>query len=174
MTSRCSSVREKRPSGRSCTTGNSHATATTSATCSGGKTARATRARLVRQPLHAVLAEPSSPLADHFGVTVAAHRDVLVPHPLGRVEDQPRALHVAVGPRRRARTPLKLTAILVAELDPVTARPRHDSQFATPAQTPLHNSTRFRTRPLVAIADSRDEWTPRPPPSEGWPSSLTP
>src|SRR4051794_12374889 len=40
MTSRCSSVREKRPSGSPCVAGNSHAIALTSATCCGGKTAR--------------------------------------------------------------------------------------------------------------------------------------
>src|SRR5215211_759350 len=119
MISRCSSVREKRPSGRSCTAGNSHATATTSATCSGGKTARATRARLIPQPLDALLAEPSSPLRHDLRVAIAAHRDVLVLQPLGRIEDQPGALHIPVGQRRRTSATLKLTTILIAELDPV-------------------------------------------------------
>jgi hypothetical protein len=39
-------------------TGNSHAIALTSATCSGGKTLRATRPRLVPQPLQALLGKP--------------------------------------------------------------------------------------------------------------------
>ena len=88
MTSRCSSVREKRPSGRSCLAGSSHATATTSATCCGGKTARAARAWLVGQPLDAVLAESSSPLADDLGMTIAPDCDLGVGQTLGGVECQ--------------------------------------------------------------------------------------
>jgi hypothetical protein len=60
-------------------------------------------------------------------MTIAARRDVLVLHALGRVEDQSRALHIAVGQRRRGRTPLKLATILLAKLDPVAAGPGHDS-----------------------------------------------
>src|SRR4029450_3169203 len=59
----------------------------------GGKTARATRARLVLEPLDAPLAEPSSPLADDLRVTAAADRDLLIGQALGRVEDQPGSRH---------------------------------------------------------------------------------
>jgi hypothetical protein len=60
-------------------------------------------------------------------MTIAAHRDLLVGHPLGRVEDQSRALHIAIRQRRRTGATLKLTTILLAELDPIATRPRHDS-----------------------------------------------
>ena len=66
-------------------------------------------------------------------MTTAAHRDLLVGHPLGRVEDQPRPLHHPKRQRQRRRPTLKLEAILLAELDPVAARPRHDSKFAARA-----------------------------------------
>ncbi|MDP9256162.1 MAG: hypothetical protein M3Q31_06370 [Actinomycetota bacterium] len=46
-------------------------------------------------------------------MAIAAHRDVLVLHPLGRVEDQAGALHIAIGQRRRTGPPLKLTTILL-------------------------------------------------------------
>jgi hypothetical protein len=60
-------------------------------------------------------------------VTIAAHRDLLVLHPRGRIEDQSRALHIAIRQRRRASAPLKLTTILIAKLDPVAADPGHDA-----------------------------------------------
>jgi len=60
-------------------------------------------------------------------MTIAPRRDVLILHPLGRVEDQPGALHVAIGQRRRPSTTLKLATIIIAELDPVTAGARHDT-----------------------------------------------
>jgi hypothetical protein len=69
------------------------------------------RARLISPS--ALLAEPSSPFADDLRMTIAAHRDVLVLHPLGRVQDQPRALDITVGQRRRTRTTLKLATILI-------------------------------------------------------------
>jgi hypothetical protein len=59
-------------------------------------------------------------------VTIAAHRDVLVAHPVRGIQDQPGALHIPEGQRRRARATLKLTTILIAKLDPVAAGPGHD------------------------------------------------
>src|SRR6266568_3808388 len=69
MTSRCSSLREKRLSGSPCVAGSSQASAFTSAICSGGKTARAARALTVLE-LGQLLAaqldhEPAPPRHDH-------------------------------------------------------------------------------------------------------------
>src|SRR5918996_3918633 len=106
--SRCSSVRVKRDSGRPWVAGSSQAIALTSATCSGGETARATRARLVAQPIEALFAESSPPLRDDLGVAVEPTGDLLVLHPRGRVEDQAAALNLAPGQGRRPRAPLEL------------------------------------------------------------------
>src|SRR3954454_7643016 len=129
-TSRCSSVRENRPSGNPCVAGNSHAIALTSATCSGGKTARATRARLVLQTLQALLGESSSPLAHDPGRGVQPRRYLGVVKTLSGIEHDPRPLHITKRHRLRARHPLKLAALLIAELDPVTRRARHDDQHS--------------------------------------------
>ena len=61
---RCSSALEKRDSGTPCARGSSHAIAFTSATCSGGKTARAARALEIIKSVQATLAEASSPAPD--------------------------------------------------------------------------------------------------------------
>jgi hypothetical protein len=44
--------------------GNSHASALTSATCSGGKTALAARSRSILEPVQTLLEEASSPATD--------------------------------------------------------------------------------------------------------------
>jgi len=44
-------------------------------------------------------------------MTIAADRDLLVLQARGGVEDQPRALHIAIGKRHSPRAPLKLTTI---------------------------------------------------------------
>ncbi len=127
--SRCSSVRVKRESGRPWLAGSSQAIALTSATCSGGKTARATRARLVLKPGEALCTESSAPLADDLGVAVEPPRDLLVLQPRGRVQDQPRALHLAPGQGRRPGAPLELGTLVSAQLDHVAAGPGHDDYF---------------------------------------------
>jgi hypothetical protein len=63
-------------------------------------------------------------------MTTTAQRDLLVDHPVGREQDQPSTLDDAKRLRQRPGATLKLHTILVAELDPIAARPRHDSQFA--------------------------------------------
>jgi hypothetical protein len=75
--------------------GNSHATALTSATCSGGKTARATRALLVLQPLDSLLGEPSSPLAHDPRRGVQARSDLAIIQTIGGIHHDPRTLHLA-------------------------------------------------------------------------------
>ena len=74
--------------------GSSHAIALTSATCSGGKTARSTRPRLILKPIKPILSEPVFASRPIPGGRVQPGRDIGVLHPLGRVQDHPRPLHV--------------------------------------------------------------------------------
>jgi hypothetical protein len=121
--SRCSSVRVKRESGRPWVAGSSQAIALTSATCSGGKTARASRALLVGEPSEPLVAESSSPLTDALGRAVESLGDLGVGLPARRVEDHPRPLDLAKGPCLGASDALELFALLAAQLDPDL--PRH-------------------------------------------------
>jgi hypothetical protein len=125
ITRRCSSVRENRDSGSPCVAGSSHAIALTSATCCAGKTARATHARLVLEPVQTLLGESSSPLADDPSRRVKSRRDLAVAQAISRVEHDPRPLNLPKRLGLRATNPLKPTTLLVAELDPVTRRARH-------------------------------------------------
>jgi hypothetical protein len=58
--------------------------------------------------------------------------DLDIGHPLGRIEDHPRTLHVT--PRRRdlTRATLELVALVSAQLNPVAAGPGHNHHFAAP------------------------------------------
>ena len=116
-TSRCSSVREKRPSGRPCVAGNSHASAFTSATCSGGKTARAARALAILEPSQALLEEPPPPAADDIRRRLEPARDLRVGLPVGRVQDHLRPNHDLVRQRVTRHPPLQLGTLLAAQLD---------------------------------------------------------
>jgi hypothetical protein len=125
ITNRCSSSRENFDSGRPLVAGSSHAIALTSATCCGGKTARATRARLVLQTLKAIMKEPSSPLPNDPRGRVQPGRDLRVRQPLHGIEHDPRALHILEGQLLRTSTTDKLSALLLGELDPVLGRACH-------------------------------------------------
>jgi hypothetical protein len=83
-------------------------------------------------------------------MTIDPHRDLLVGQTIGRIEDQPRPLHVPKRQCRRLRAPLKLDAFVSRQLDPKTAGPGHEHHFAASRPPPSHNSTRFRTALLVA------------------------
>jgi hypothetical protein len=137
ITNRCSSVRENRPSGRPCDSGSSHAIALTSATCSGGKTARSTRPRPVAQPLQTMLGESSSPATDQTGRAIKARRDLGVGQPIGGIQHDPRALDVLERQLLRTRRPLKHRALILAKLDPVTGRARHPQQIQHPHPDPF-------------------------------------
>jgi len=130
-TSRCSSARENLDSGSPTAAGSSHAIALTSATCSGGKTARATRARLVLKSVQALLGEPSSPLADDPRRRVEARRDVGVVQTLNCVKHDPCALNLLPRTLLSPRGPDQLGALLLAEFDPVTSRARHRKEDST-------------------------------------------
>ena len=127
ITKRCSSTREKRESGSSCVRGSSHAIALTSATCSGGKTARSTRPRLILKPIQPLDTEPGSSPGDAIRRAVQPCSDVDVLHPLGRVENHPRPLDSTERKRDRARPTLKLHPLLVGKLDHMLASPGHDT-----------------------------------------------
>ena len=88
-------------------------------------------------------------------MAVQAGRDLDIGHPLGRVEDHPRPLHIT--PRRRdlPRTTLELLALVSAQLDHVAARPGHDKHFAAPHRPPSHNPKHFRPA-LLACGDGAD------------------
>src|SRR4051812_17558963 len=85
-TSLCSSVREKRPSGSPYLAGSSQASAFTSAICSGGKTARATRALPVIEAGQPILEKPLAPAAHDFRCRLQPARDLGIALPLGRVQ----------------------------------------------------------------------------------------
>jgi hypothetical protein len=116
-TSRCSSVRLKRESGRPCVAGSSQAIALTSATCSGGETARAPRALPVGETLEPLGAESSSPLADALGGAVEPLGDLAVGHALGGVDDHPGLLDLAEGAGLRAGEAPELLTLLTVQLD---------------------------------------------------------
>jgi hypothetical protein len=122
ITSRCSSVRVKRPSGRPWVAGSSQAIALTSATCSGGKTARAPRALQIGESLEPLRAESSPPLADALWGAVEALGDPPVGLAGRGVEDHPCALDLAEGTGLRAGEALQLAALLLTQLDLDLAR----------------------------------------------------
>src|ERR671922_780355 len=125
ITSRCSSAREKRPSGTPWVTGSSQAIALTWATCSGGKTARATRARLVDEPPETIGGESSSPAPDTARRGVEPARDLGVGHPSRGVEHDPRPLHVLERQLLGPGAALQHPELLVGELDPISGRACH-------------------------------------------------
>jgi len=63
------------------------------ATSSGGKTARATRARSILEPFQPLLVEAFPPAANHVGVHLQAPSDLSVRCAPSRVEHELRALH---------------------------------------------------------------------------------
>ena len=126
-------MRLKRESGRPCRTGSSQAIALTSATCSGGKTARASRARSVLQPLQTFVMEAPSPATDDPRRCVQASGDVHVAFPCGCIEDDLGALHLPPGKLLGAGDPLELQSLPLAQLDLVTGRTCHCSKVQRPA-----------------------------------------
>jgi hypothetical protein len=125
ITRRYSSAREKRPSGSPYRAGDSHATAFTAATCSGGETARATRARLVFQPPKTISEEPFSPLPDNPRCRVQPGRDLHVVQPLSGIQHDPRALPILKRQLLSPRATFKHHALLLGELDPMLSRTCH-------------------------------------------------
>ena len=125
ITSRCSSVRLKRESGSPWTTGNSHAIALTSATCSGGKTARAARALSILESGQPLLEEPLPPTTNDLRRRLQPPRDLRVALTVGRVQDHLRPHHHLVRQRVTGDATLQLGTLLAAQHDYEPARPRH-------------------------------------------------
>jgi hypothetical protein len=135
-TSRWTSAVERRESGAP-SAGGSQATALTSVTSSGGKTARAPGPRFVAQAIEALVGESSSPLADDLRRHVEAGRDLGVRQTLGRQEDDLRALYVTVGERQLCGASFQLRSLFVGEsdLDRLGHRsPRFAPGVITPSQ----------------------------------------
>jgi len=126
-TSRWMSAHERRESGAPSDAG-SQATAFTSATCSGGKTARATAPRSVIETVEALLEEASSPAPDDLRRRVEPGRDLDVRQPVGGVEDKLRPLDHLVRQRVTGRPPLELDPLLGRQNDLMRALPRHRRQ----------------------------------------------
>jgi len=115
----------KRDSGSPSAAGNSHAIALTSAICSGGKTARATRARSILESFQALFEETSSPAANDAGRGVETGGDLDVASAFGRIEHDPRSLHLSPLALLSPGHSLELPALLAAELNPVAGGARH-------------------------------------------------
>jgi hypothetical protein len=79
----------------------------TSATCSGGKTTRAARARLVLKALEAMLGEPPSPPADQASGGVQSGGDLGVRDASSGMQHDPRPLNLLKRELLRPRDPLK-------------------------------------------------------------------
>jgi hypothetical protein len=82
---------------------------------------------LILEPVQPLSPEPLSSSGDAVGRTVQPGRDIDVLHPVGRVENHPRPLHRSERQRDRARLSLKLSPLLLGELDHLGADPRHDT-----------------------------------------------
>jgi type VI protein secretion system component VasK len=108
--------------------GASHAIALTSATCSGGKTARAARALSIAQPLQTLLKEASSPAADKLGQHPQASADLDVAQPISREQHKPGAKHLPMLTRVARRTVLQLASLRIAQIDLIPAAARHQPQ----------------------------------------------
>jgi hypothetical protein len=78
ITRLCSSAREKRESGRSWLRGSSHAIALTSATCSGGKTARPARPRVILKALQSLRPKARSSPRDAVRRAIQPGRNINV------------------------------------------------------------------------------------------------
>jgi len=132
-TNRCSSDLLKHDSGTPWALGNSHAIAFTSATSSGGKTARATRPRSILKTPKSLLAEASSPVPDAIGRHVDARGDLAIRVALGRQQHKLGTNHHPVGQRQARRPPPQLDTGLAIELDRC-CHSSHAITFVTRAQ----------------------------------------
>src|SRR5439155_9909423 len=141
-TSLCSSVREKRPSGSPCVAGSSQASAFTSATCSGGKTARAARTLEVLKTCQPLLEEAFPPASDHPCRRLQPARDLDVALSLGRVQHDLRPHHHLVRQRVTRDPVLQLGTLHLAQHDHIPARPLHSHTFHTAAPLPSPISDR--------------------------------
>jgi hypothetical protein len=106
-------------------TGSSQAIALTSVTCSGRKTARATRPRSILESWQPLVVEASSPASDDLRRRLQPASDLHARRPLGRVEHHLRPLHDLVRERVTGDTALELSPLLSAQDDSVRALSRH-------------------------------------------------
>jgi hypothetical protein len=137
-------------SGSPCVAGSSQASAFTSATCSGGKTARAARALTILEAGQPLLEEPFPPSADDPRRRLQTARDLGRRLPLGRVQDHLRPHHHLVRQRVTGNPALQLDPLLAAQLDHITTPTGHDHHFDAAAEVPsTDHGPNFGTRVLA-------------------------
>jgi hypothetical protein len=86
---------------------------------------------LILKTCQALFAESSPPLPDDLRAHLKPAGDLHVGQPIGRVENDLRALHVAIRERELRAPPLQLGALLPAERD--LDRRRHRQHDSPPA-----------------------------------------
>lgn len=145
----------------------SQATALTSATSSGGKTARPPRPRSILEPLDAFVAEASSPIPDPVGRHIDALGDLAVGVALGGQQHELGAHDNPVGQRQAGRPLRELAANLSLELDRC-CRSSHAVAFVNWLLAP---STRWNFRRGVLSRPSRGQ-SRSAKPIESPPSAL--
>ena len=96
MTSRLISAVEKRDRGRPISLGSSQARALTATTVSGGKDARSALSWELFQTVKALLKEALTPLAHDLSGRIETFGDLVVAQPLGGIQDDPGADHIAI------------------------------------------------------------------------------
>jgi hypothetical protein len=157
MTSRCSSVREKRESGSPSVAGSSQASAFTDATCSGGKTARAARALAILKPCQSLLEEALPPPAYDPRRRFQTASDLGGRLPVGGVEDHLRPHDNLVRQRVTRNPALQLGALLAAQLDQIPAPTGHHHPIRRRRLGPFNNhGPNFRTGVLAPASTARD------------------
>jgi hypothetical protein len=120
--------------------GSEHASAFTSATCRGGKTARAARALSIRESLETLLAEAFSPPTYHLRAQVETARDLSVVESVGSEEHKLCALDLTMRARVTRGAVLKLGALGLSQLHPVAALARHVEQIRPGRHTPSNRT----------------------------------
>src|SRR6266446_2084080 len=145
ITSRCSSAREKRDSGRPCSRGSEQAIAFTSAIRSGGKTARTTRALSIAETVEPLLEETLPPQRHRPQRTVETARDLRVRRALGGKQHDLRPQHLAMRRRVTGGPRTQLPGLLLAQLDPERT-PGHGAFFDATQTVPSSNRARINDR----------------------------
>jgi hypothetical protein len=119
---------------------------------------------LIFKAVQTLRAKSSSSTRDAVRRAIQPRGDIDVLHPLSGVKHDPRALHDPPRQRHRHRTPLKLNALILRQLDVMPTSSRHNDYFATPAQAPSHNPQNLRTHPLARPdSDTSSHETPAVP-----------
>ena len=102
-----------------------------------GESGPATRPRFIVNLREAKLVKPSSPPPDQTRRRIQLDRNLRVMQTLGRIENNPRALHILKRQLLRPRTALQHHALLIPEHDLVARRATHRRYITSPPTAPL-------------------------------------